>query len=147
MVIHKISYLAGFFDGEGCVVISRYGKGKKGFPTLVLEASITNTDYVILAKFQDEFGGIISPRKRIENRKPLWAWKCCSQTAANFLKVIEPYSIGKKKEIHIAILFAKKFHKGRKGRKWRLTISDYNERVQYKRALERIKHEHKTVIV
>ena len=57
-----LAYLAGFFDGEGCVYILR-GKGKTGLLSYNLEISFTNSNLVPLELARDVFGGTLSLAK------------------------------------------------------------------------------------
>lgn len=54
-----IYYLAGFFDGEGCITL-----GKNGGVTI----SVVNTCYRVLCQFQDAFGGSVRERKQKVNK-------------------------------------------------------------------------------
>ncbi len=83
-------YVAGFFDGEGSVNIHK----RKGHRGCTLYVSIGNTDHAILEQFKAQFGGSVSLlRKQDGNRRPIWKWSTSCNTAVNFLRTIQPYSI------------------------------------------------------
>lgn len=79
----SLEYLAGFFDGEGCVRFTT---------TPVL--SITNTDLGILAAIWRRFGGALK-RSKSDDRKPEWrtqyAWWVCGQRAVDAGNELIPY--------------------------------------------------------
>ena len=100
-----IGYLAGFFDGEGCITIeARRGK------SFNVRCSITNSSLEVLKIFKKIFGGSIHKRKLYVN-KPLWDWRCNAHLALFFLTKIMPYLIVKNKEAKLALEFGFKFYK------------------------------------
>jgi hypothetical protein len=105
-------YVAGFFDGEGCVNIStdRYGKP-------YLRILVVNTDVSVLEKFKEKWGGDISHNKRQkENWKRSFTWRLSHYKAIEFLAELEPHLIVKKKQANLAISFYET--KPGKGTKW-----------------------------
>jgi hypothetical protein len=105
-------YVAGFFDGEGCVNIStdRYGKP-------YLRILVVNTDKSVLEKFQEKWGGDITHNKRHkENWKRSFTWRLSHTRAIEFLQDLEPFLIVKKKQANLAVEFCKL--KPGKGSKW-----------------------------
>lgn len=74
------AYLAGFFDGEGCV--------ESNGSTV----SITNTYPDILYRFQRAFGGKVSPKvdNGATSRRALWRWSVSGPDARHFLYVMLP---------------------------------------------------------
>lgn len=63
----RLAYLAGFFDGEGCVyILRRRGKTSVGYD---LEASFTSSDIEPLALAQREFGGTVTESKDVRGGK------------------------------------------------------------------------------
>jgi hypothetical protein len=60
-------WLAGFFDGEGCVNITVAGKHRR----CILRLYVVNTDYSLLQEIQKEYGGQLYRRNSsIKNWKP-----------------------------------------------------------------------------
>lgn len=82
----NIIYVAGFFDGEGCV---SFAKNRSGiFPRI----NVVNTNFEILKSFQKKFGGDIIPLSyRKSNWKQAWSWRLCWTKAVDFLDRLSPY--------------------------------------------------------
>lgn len=108
---HDLAYAAGFFDGEGAVMIwRRHSSGeidKKGRPYHRLHVSITQTNKVPLEWMQARFGGSIHVKNANPgtNEKPSWHWMCSSQAAIDMLVQIYPYVVMKRERIDVAIEF------------------------------------------
>ena len=64
-------WLAGFFDGEGCINITVRGKNRQ----VVLRIMLANTDYALLQKIQKHFGGSLT--RRPHKKHPEWKPFCC----------------------------------------------------------------------
>lgn len=130
-----LSYLAGFFDGEGSISISRI-KGKLGRNDIfVVLISISNTNPEILSYICKEFGGNFHQTKhQIKDgykRKNIYKWSASSKIAENFLSKILPYLILKKEQANMALEFQKTLK--RKGNQ-RLSVDelDYRKMVKLK---------------
>lgn len=106
-----IRYIAGFFDGEGCVGIQkRYEPERKGQNLRYrMYVQITVSTPNVLQKIHKEFGGyfykgcmqyVVS-----KNPRQIWVLKWGGRKAADFLRVILPFLILKKKEAQLAIKF------------------------------------------
>ena len=69
-----IKYLAGFFDGEGCVEIN---------PNKIQDRiSVVNTNKIILECIQETFGGTIYSKKIFGlSKKPQWVWRLYGRNA------------------------------------------------------------------
>ena len=113
-----LAYLAGFFDGEGCVYILR-GKGRTGSPEYNLEISFSNSDLAPLELARSIFGGKLSlskdvrPGKKTSNRLRLRG-----NQAADALRLILPFLIVKKTRAEMAVQFQtiKSSRRGGQGR-------------------------------
>ena len=134
------NYIAGLFDGEGWIMISRSKtiKTMKN-PAYRLRVGIEITFYDILNEICKIYGGHIytRPKKRAINRKITHTWYRDSENAMNFLKSIENCLFVKKKQAEIAIEyqehvsdFTKKNHK--KGRELTQEEVDYRESMVQK---------------
>lgn len=97
----EIAYIAGFFDGEGCVRIKKANQGGNSY---YLIAHITNTNPVILKKVQDLFGGNTRVQENGRN-KPIYNWYITSSEANDFLKTLQPFLIEKKSQAELGIKF------------------------------------------
>src|SRR4030042_87280 len=100
-----LAYLAGFFDGEGCVTIIK-GKNHLGNVQYSLRVIVVNTNEYVLHLYKLSFGGRIQKRKY---KKPEWrdcyAWELGSTRAYDFLKCVYPYLILKKAQADLAFEF------------------------------------------
>ena len=91
-----LSYLAGFFDGEGYVGIITSKSCRS------LRASITQKDKTVLNLFQCLFGGSITPHCKNDN---CYRWYASSDTALRFLQDLLPYLMLKAGQSKMAIEF------------------------------------------
>jgi len=106
-------YVAGFFDGEGCIQLTvgdRIGVKGKTYLRCQLYISITQLDPTVLYAIKDVYGGNVYKRKaratkssKMHNRSD---WVATSKVAADFLEDIRPYMICKAEEADIALKFA-----------------------------------------
>ncbi len=80
-----IAYAAGFFDGEGCISISKNG---------AVDIRITNTAKNVLVKFQNLFGGTIGNRTQKVN-KTQYAFCLYGESAIDFINLLKPYLVEK----------------------------------------------------
>ena len=103
-------YIAGFFDGEGCIVLTKNGQCK----VIVVQKTIE-----ILRLIQVQFGGSIYKRKATK----IGGESCALQfskkeTMLRFLEAIRPHCVVKRDKVEIAIPFI------------RLTQSNENRRQE-----------------
>lgn len=105
----EIAYLAGLFDGEGCIQIARCNKGSIGF-TYSLSVKINLQYTKTLQEIHDKFGGSIctTPRQDKCNQ-----WTCCGINANDILKLLLPHLREKKKQAELAIEYIETFGCGR----------------------------------
>lgn len=107
-------YIAGFFDGEGSITIT---KPCKSTPTHNLYINIGQTRRDILEEIKKLYGGYISIDKRdnFPNRNIFYQLNLKSKIAERFLRDIYPYIQIKKLEIDIAFQFreTQRIHRGR----------------------------------
>lgn len=91
----NLAYVAGFFDGEGCI---NFGRCRATiFPRIL----VVNTDRSILEMLQRKFGGDIKPLSlRKPGWKQGWLWRLSWSRAVDFLSAIEPYVRVKDRQIH-----------------------------------------------
>lgn len=96
-------YLAGFFDGEGCVNFTIAGANRQ----LKLRVCIVNTDRNILELIRAQCGGSLPAPRKHKNPK----WKHFNMltfhdaTAVEFLRLIQPFVRIKAAQIALAIEF------------------------------------------
>ena len=98
----ELAYIAGFFDGEGCVCIYRVRNR-----TYALAVSVSQVDprpLIFVSKF---FGGKVSarPPQKGHSKLPYFQWRLSASNACYFLEQILPFLINKKDQATIAIEF------------------------------------------
>lgn len=78
-----IAWAAGIFEGEGCFVFNK-DKAKL--------MSVTSTDFDVLLKLEQNFGGLIrEQKKRNPKWKDCWVWNIRGKDAKSFYFCIKPY--------------------------------------------------------
>lgn len=101
----EIAYLAGLFDGEGCVGIVRAtSKHKKHQHNFRIRAIITNSNYELICWLKETVGmGCAYKSKKSFNKKwnEVHRWAVVGEQARMFLETIRPYSIIKKNIIDL----------------------------------------------
>ena len=100
-VTTKIAYIAGFFDGEGCIRIKQASQRGNSFYII---AHITNSNRAILEQVQDLFDGTIRLQEKKVN-KTVWSYYVTSAEAVDFLTTLSPFLREKKEEALLAIKF------------------------------------------
>ena len=93
-----LSYLAGFFDGEGCISILKYSKKKEWNPAYFLQAQIGQKYGDTLDWVKETFGGSVY-KKRDQT------WIVSNFKAYEFIKLLTPYLKYKKPQAELAIKF------------------------------------------
>lgn len=108
------AYAAGFFDGEGAVMIWRQTKSRSdsnGRRYHRLHVSVRQTSIEPLKWLAQRFAGTITPirldRSNPKNAKSkdAWVWVLSSARAAEFLKAIRPFVVLKQERIDLALRF------------------------------------------
>ena len=110
------NYIAGLFDGEGWIMITRQEPSIKfGQKTIHynFRIGIEMTSYDILNKICKIYGGHIytRPNKRAINRKITHTWYRDGENAMNFLKSIKDCLFIKRKQANIAIKYQEHINK------------------------------------
>ena len=102
---HEVAYTAGFFDGEGCVNITRYLQ--RGRPYHCLAIIFTNTNFQVLEWLQQRWGGNLSKPTNPSNprHRPSRNLRLSAGPARPLLLAMLPYLIIKKSEVEIALEF------------------------------------------
>ena len=86
-----MSYVAGFFDGEGCAAIRMVKSSKDGMRRPRLEARISQNDRTVLDWIRDEFGGNVSARHDSRTPNVNHQLMLTYRAARRFLTALEPY--------------------------------------------------------
>ncbi len=99
--VPETSYLAGFFDGEGCVGI--YGGKRKN---LELSIKVSGAHRASIERFARAFGGkvyVSHRRARTPREKTIWTWSIYSARAKIALGEMLPFLLVKKPEAFEAL--------------------------------------------
>jgi len=124
---HEFAYLAGFFDADGCVSISkRTDVGCKRGVSFRLALDVAQKTPQILQTFKALWGGTVCKGRRCER------WFAYSNNAAGCLSDLLPYLRLKKAEARVAVGFQhRKATRGNRGIRG-LTEDEFNqERADY----------------
>lgn len=100
-----LAWVAGFFDGEGCICIRHKKRPANKAAWFQLAVCIVNTDEAALKKIKSMFFATIHKRKKVERRQQMFGWLSTDKIAERFLQAMEPYSLVKHKRILLALEF------------------------------------------
>ncbi len=106
-----IRYIAGYFDGEGCIgIYATHSKGCYNGIRFDLKIFLTSGDRDILEKMHTKCGGFFNPKPyHRPKRIPLYCVMWQAKSAYLFMKKIVKYSISKKEQIQLAIKYYEEF--------------------------------------
>lgn len=94
----QVCWVAGFFDGEGCVQIQRRQRSK-GFIEHCVKAVVGQKKLGPLLEIKDLFGGILTKL----TTSGCYQWRAHGKTAERFFTVIRPYLRLKGPEVDCAL--------------------------------------------
>lgn len=107
----ETAYIAGFFDGEGMVCLSRQEtKGANGLrrnPSYTLLVRIGQSSKPVMDWLLSKCGGGYLSPKRVDSGRGHWVLSLKSHRAMRLLETILPYLIVKKEQATHAIAFQK----------------------------------------
>ena len=109
------AYIAGIFDGEGCIGLSQRRDYKAGYLPYWISIQVVNTDFSILEYLKEKLGCGIhlnGKENKEKNHKERRAWTSTTYKADIILKAVQPYIRIKKKQVELAIKFHKERHIG-----------------------------------
>lgn len=101
-------YFAGFFDGEGCVMINKTkprSANQNPLYQLCVTACQVNPQPIYLLHQTYKVGGIYKANVGGRSLSPAFRWVAVSHEAYSFLKRIAKHSIVKRAEIVVAMRF------------------------------------------
>ena len=109
-MIHETdrAYIAGLFDGEGCVSYKQYNRkrahNKKAYPTWQIRLEIAMTDKSVLVWLNEVLGVGTVGEKRYKTKynagwKKQWRWRCSHRDAFYVCCLIWPWTHVKLPEI------------------------------------------------
>ena len=110
----KISYLAGLFDGEGCITYKKYYRKKKdrlkGYECWSIRLEVAMTDKPAVEYFKEILGiGRVNSKLRRtpphakSKWKDQWRWTCWHRDALKVCKLFLPYAKVKLNKINSVI--------------------------------------------
>lgn len=101
------AYLAGLFDGEGCIHIATHIKRNHSATHYSqLHLIVSNTNKQVMDYLTSKLGGNLIIRKPYKKRqRSYYMWRIYSQKAGDLLEILLPYLIIKKEEALLAIEF------------------------------------------
>jgi hypothetical protein len=140
------AYIAGFFDGEGCISISKY-QGKNNItPAYTLKVVIGQKGDQPLFEFMEITGlGKIHKHKKQSCSGDFYQWHLCPADAKELLMAMLPYLRNKKREAQIAVEFVQKFNRASqtrgegKGRGYSIPKCIVEQKERYRLALHELK--------
>jgi len=139
-----IQYLAGFFDGEGCidnqVMYPANAKGKL-YVRPRLRVAQSNTGAVILHKLQETYGGHLSQRKpQNANQQASTSWEILDKAGiTRMLEQLAPLLIIKKEQAILALWWLRNCTGRHIPEQARMAYNDELKRM--KRDLQRLSEE------
>lgn len=96
-------YIAGYFDGEGCVSITRDNRNRSNSFNIYISLGSTVIEPLLLLK--EIYSGSIKEYKNKGGvkRKTIWYWVITSKLAEIFLEDIKDYLIIKRPQAELAL--------------------------------------------
>jgi hypothetical protein len=104
----KIGYMAGIIDGEGSVSLRRSNNNRRSFNPMI---QVTNTNKEMLNWINANFSGAVYKHTwghygKHKNEKAAWLWQLKNHNdVEDFLKLIYPYLIIKKKQAELVLKY------------------------------------------
>jgi hypothetical protein len=96
----ETAYAAGFFDGEGSVMVQERSRGTR--KEYVERISLGNTDIQTLNWLMAKFGGRVGGTRKGVN-KPIAYWRASNAAAVEILRAFYPYLRSKRKQAEAVI--------------------------------------------
>ena len=102
---HLLSYLAGIFDEEGYVSISKKANQEGEYIYYGVKLQVQMTDPSIPQLFQHTFGGNLSIWMDKKRTKPMHRWRCHTDNLIDIIRCLLPYTILKTPQLEVALHF------------------------------------------
>jgi hypothetical protein len=117
----SLEYAAGFFDGEGCISISKTkgskSRGEYKRDAFVLSVRVTQTSFPVIYSFQETFGGSVYERD-YSRGAPYAEWVATHQKAVPFLEQMLPLLVVKKEQASLALDFQNNKQRNKTDEMW-----------------------------
>jgi hypothetical protein len=131
-------YVAGLFDGEGCVFV--HCKSKK----LLIQVSIGNTYPRIALLLRKKYGGTVQQRQWIfTGWRTVFIWYLEGKKVIPFLETILPYLVIKRRQARLALSLALTLRSGGSGPYHALSESMWEERERIAAEVSRLNRPNK----
>ena len=132
------AYVAGFLDGDGCILISK-SNGSKRYRSenYYLKVSFSNNILEPLLAIKDGYGGNIHPRELPEGNVA-YALDLFADDAAKLLKDVSKYLIIKKKHAELALEYRSKITKCKPAPRKRVPEEEINLRRSYHERMKQL---------
>ncbi len=134
--IETVIYLAGVFDGEGCITSTRTRSNKH-----VIQVKCAMYHPVPIKLFQKLFGGYCAHNNSPSRPFPIWSWGLAGKSAIVCVKELFPYLTVKKYQAAIAMLFYQECFEKRNGTTKRVTPEELKKRDFYVEELAKAKND------
>lgn len=148
--VSKYSYAAGFFDGEGCIRITKRNPRNGRSTNYSLLVTVAQKDGQSMDWLYGNFGGMVYMKNKKKDESDwVYEWRLTDRKAYEFLKKILPFIIVKKAQARLAIRFqerrnfARTRHYPDNGRFAPLTKNELDTREKLYRRMCELKREYK----
>lgn len=106
----ELAWLAGFFDGEGCVSIFKIPRLEGKYIEYKMTVSISQKDKRPLEAIRGWFGGNVT----LNQSSGVWKWTRSAQQARIFLEAVRPYLKLKHEQVDVALAFQERKKESKK---------------------------------
>ena len=100
-----IRYVAGLFDGEGCISLVKQKRLNSDLPTYTIRVVLAMCHKPIIKRLHQEFGGLYSERLGTEKARNSFSIMWANNKAIPFLEQLAPHLVLKKAEAEVALEF------------------------------------------
>ena len=98
-----IRYMAGLFDGEGCICLVKQKRVDSVLPIYSIRCVLSMCDKPFIKSVQAQFGGLYTERRGSGPQRNSFALQWCNNRAKPFLEALLPHLIMKREEAVIAL--------------------------------------------
>ena len=112
----NLAYMAGMFDGEGCIGITSVKRKDRPHKSYRLYCKLGMCNPHIPQLFRFNFGGALRHYQK-ESHRIVWDWSVSNDTALEFLQILLPYLRLKRNEAELAFQFRDGMKNSTLGRK------------------------------
>lgn len=98
-----IRYMAGLFDGEGCICLVKQRNLKSDLPIYSIRCVLSMCHKPFIKSVQAQFGGLYTERKGSGMQRNSFALQWTNNRSKPFLEILLPHLIMKREEAQIAL--------------------------------------------